>query len=81
MPSPLIAVNWIALLQVAGVTILAAGVISVLMSLSNWLMTPVVGAEHPTVARRALGVGSIVLVGLIVLFGLYLMIPYFHPKR
>lgn len=71
-------INWTALLMVAGVSITATAAISVCMSLSNWFFTPVEGAEQPTAARRTLGIVMLVVMGVIILFGLYLMIPYFR---
>ncbi|MCL2735025.1 MAG: hypothetical protein FWD75_00140 [Propionibacteriaceae bacterium] len=67
-----------ALLQVALVTVGAAVVIAGLMSLSNWCFTPVGETEEPTASRKALGFALIGVIVVIVLFGLYLMIPYFH---
>jgi hypothetical protein len=78
MPSLLIAINWIALLEVAAVTIGATVVIATLMSLANWCFTPAAGADNPTVARKTIGFLLIATIGVIVIFGLYLMIPYFH---
>lgn len=75
----LMAVDWMALLQVAGVTIAATVVISALMSLANWCFTPAEGLEAPSPPRRALGITSLGVMVVFVLFGLYLMIPYF-PK-
>ena len=74
----LLAVDWLALLQVAVVTILAAVGISALMSLSNWALTPVDGLEHQTRPRLLLGYVCIGMMVLIVLGGLYLIIPYFR---
>jgi len=71
-------VDWLALLKVAGVTILAATVIAALMSLSNWLLTVPDGREAVSVSRRILGLGVVGVMVLFLLFGLYLMIPYFH---
>ena len=71
-------VNWMALLQVAIVTILAAVIISTLMSLSNWFMTPVGTAETTTTLRKGIGFVLIAIMVIVVLIGLYLMIPYFR---
>ena len=71
-------INWLALLQVAVVTVGAAVVIAALMSLSNYFFTPATGSVHPTAARKAVAITLIGVMGVIVLFGLYLMIPYFH---
>jgi len=73
-----ISINWMALLSVAVVTIVATVAIAALMSASNWALTPEEGLEQPTPARRVLGIALIGVIGAIVLFGLYLMIPYFH---
>ena len=78
MSSLLLAVDWMALLQVAIVTIIATVVISALMSLSNWCFTPTEGSDQPTAARKTFGIVVLGVMGLLVLFGLYLMIPYFH---
>jgi len=78
MSSLLLVVEWMALLQVAGVTIAATVVIAALMSLSNWCFTPVEGSDHPTAVRKTFGIIVLGVMGLLVLFGLYLMIPYFH---
>jgi len=74
----LLAIDWLALLQVAIVTIVAAVGISALMSLSNWALTPAEGLERPTRPRMVLGFAGITTMVLIVLGGLYLLIPYFH---
>jgi len=78
LPSLLLAVDWMALLQVAIVTIVATVVISAMMSLSNWCFTPAEGSDHPTLVRKTFGIVLLGLMGLLVIFGLYLMIPYFH---
>jgi len=81
MPSPLLmAIDWMALLQVAGVTIAATVVISALMSLSNWCFTPAEGSAQPTLVRKTFGFVVLGIMCGLVLFGLYLMIPYFHTK-
>jgi len=74
----LLAIDWLALLQVTIVTIVAAVGISALMSLSNWALTPAEGLERPTRPRMVLGFAGIAMMVLIVLGGLYLLIPYFH---
>ena len=71
-------VNWMALLQVAIVTIGATVAISALMSGANWAFTPVGEAETVTGSRRAVGFVLLGLTVLLVIFGLYLMIPYFR---
>jgi hypothetical protein len=78
MVSLLVAVDWLALLQVAGVTIAAAVAISGLLSLANWLWTPAEGLEEPLPVAKGAGYAVLGLMGLMVAFGLYLMIPYFH---
>ncbi|MCL2483504.1 MAG: hypothetical protein FWF43_08860 [Propionibacteriaceae bacterium] len=71
-------INWMALLQVTVVTIFTAVVIAALMSLSNWFFTPVGAAEEVATSRKVIGFALLAVMGLIILFGLYLMIPYFH---
>ena len=77
-PLVLLAVDWLALLQVAVVTILASVGISALMSLSNWALTPAEGLERPTRPMMVIGYAGIGMMVLIVLGGLYLIIPYFR---
>jgi len=76
-----LAIAWSALGQVAAVTIVATVSISALMSLSNWFLTTPADQEHVTRPRMVIGFILLGIMGLIVLFGLYLMIPYFHPKK
>jgi len=78
MSSLLLVVEWMALLQVTIVTVVATVVIASLMSLSNWCFTPAEGSDQPTAARKTIGIVILGVMGLLVLFGLYLMIPYFH---
>jgi hypothetical protein len=72
-----VAINWSALGQVAVVTVVVAVIIAALMSLSNWCLTPAEGATVTT-PRKAVGYALMGVMALIVLGGLYLMIPYFH---
>ena len=74
----LLAINWLALLEVAVVTVFAACLIGALMSLANWFFTPDEGLDKPLPARSVLGWIMVGLIGVIVLFGLWLMIPYLH---
>ncbi|MCL2784422.1 MAG: hypothetical protein FWD55_03095 [Propionibacteriaceae bacterium] len=67
-----------ALLQVALVTIGATVAIATLMSAANWAFTPVAGADTVTGGRRILGFVLLCVTGLLIIFGLYLMIPYFR---
>jgi len=76
----LLAINWLALLEVAAVTIFAACLIGVLMSLANWFFTPDEGLDKPLRAKMVLGWIMLGLMGAIVLFGIWLIVPYFHPK-
>ncbi|MDR0847971.1 MAG: hypothetical protein LBN10_02820 [Propionibacteriaceae bacterium] len=77
--TPLLAVNWGALGQVALVTILATCLIVSLVVFSNWCFTPDEGLAESSPGKRVAGWGALVLVGLVGLFGLWLIIPYF-PK-
>ena len=74
----LASINWMALLLVGVVSISATVVIATLMSASNWFFTPALGARKPTPLRRGLGFALLGAIGIFVLFGLYLMIPYFR---
>jgi len=74
-------INWIALLQVAGVTlVVAVALVSLVAAAALSLDT----AHHreqngqPAVALKALSAVMFALVAGAVLFGLYLLIPYLH---
>ncbi|MDR0990791.1 MAG: hypothetical protein LBL92_05480 [Propionibacteriaceae bacterium] len=67
-------IDWIALLQVAIVTIVAAVAIVGLMSLANWLLGPVGAESPPSAGRRLTGQVLIVVMALIILGGLYLIV-------
>ncbi|MDR1387479.1 MAG: hypothetical protein LBJ44_07845 [Propionibacteriaceae bacterium] len=71
-------IDWWALVQVSVVTIVGAMAIVSLMSLANWLLVPPDGASQAVGWRRFSGYGVIGLMGLIVAFGIYLLVPYFH---
>ncbi len=71
-------IDWIALLQVALVTIVATCVIAALMSLVNWFFTIPEGQTAVTLPRKIGGSAMLVVIGLVLLFGLWLIIPYFH---
>ncbi|MDR2895934.1 MAG: hypothetical protein LBV30_04725 [Propionibacteriaceae bacterium] len=73
-----ISIDWWALLQVAVVTVVASAAIATLMSLANWFFTPRGEADKPSRPREVAGSIMIGLTALIVLYGLYLLIPYFH---
>jgi hypothetical protein len=72
-----VTVNWLALLEVTIVTIVGAVAIVGLMSLANWLLTPD-GDGTAILSRRVAGYAIVGVMGLIVLGGLYLLIPYFR---
>ncbi|MDR2929638.1 MAG: hypothetical protein LBV06_01825 [Propionibacteriaceae bacterium] len=78
MTNLMIGVDWWALLQVTVVTIVASAAIAGLMSLANWFWTPATDSEQPTRSRKAVGWVLMGVMGVIVLGGLYLIIPYFH---
>ncbi len=73
-----LAIDWAALGQVGIVTIFASAVIAALMSLANWCFSTVGEGDQPPMIRQVAGYALLGLIGLFVLFGLYLMIPYFH---
>jgi len=76
-----LAINWAALGTVAAVTILTAVAIAGLMSAANWILSgPENTAEEPVIStvRKVAGYAIMAVIGLIVLFGIYLMIPYFR---
>jgi hypothetical protein len=70
--------KWLELVQVAGATLVAAVTVVVLYSLGVRL-TAISGdvSERKPVWVRPLAVACFALCGLAVLFGLYLIIPYF----
>ncbi|MDR1078001.1 MAG: hypothetical protein LBL55_04990 [Propionibacteriaceae bacterium] len=71
-------IDWWALVQVSVVTIVGAMLIVSLMSLANWLLAPQGDAVPAVGWRRVGGYALIGLMGLIVAFGIYLLVPYFH---
>ena len=78
MSSLLVAIDWGALLLVAVVSIAATVVIAALMSVSNWLFASAEEGGQAMAARRTMGFVVLGVIVAVVLFGLYLMIPYFH---
>ncbi len=77
-------IDWGSLLLVTIVTVGSAGLVSAVMSLGARMLDHAhmrIGKTgNPGAARgeRVAGYGMIVLVGLMVLYGLYLVIPFFH---
>jgi hypothetical protein len=71
-------IDWWALVQVSIVTIVGAMAIVSLMSLANWFLAPQDEAGSTVSWRRVGGYALIGLMGLIVAFGIYLLVPYFH---
>jgi len=74
-------INWSALLLVAGVTLLATVVVVGLIATAAKLMDAGHTRQQSGQAPGVTLAGAYVLfgiVGLIVLFGLWLVIPYFH---
>lgn len=76
-------VNWLALAEVAGVTFGATVALVVLMAIAARLLAGSYeddGSSRGTAAvvERGVGVAILVVMGLMVLFGIYLMVPYFH---
>lgn len=74
----LVAINWLALLEVAGVTIAATCLIGALMSAANWFFTPEEGLDEALPAKRVLGWAALVVMVVILGFGIWLIVPYFH---
>ena len=77
----LLAIDWLALAKVTGTTIVAACLIGTLMSLANWFFTPEEGLDKPLRAKMVLGWIMVAAMGVIVLYGIWLIVPYFHPKK
>lgn len=76
-----ILVDWESLLVVAVVSIVATVVFTFLLSAGIRYMSlaAVRADEHESsVAPRAAGIGFLGLAALLVLFGLYLIVPFFH---
>jgi hypothetical protein len=71
--------KWLELFSVAGATLVAALTVVVLYSLGVRL-TAIAGdsGNSPAPWIRPLAYGCFAVCGLAVLFGLYLIIPYFH---
>lgn len=70
--------KWLELLTVAGATLIAAVIVVVLYSLGVRL-TAIAGDVRDETPRwtRALAVACFAVCGLAVLFGIYLVVPYF----
>lgn len=74
-------IDWMALLIVAVVSIIATAVFSVLLSTGIRLMaTARVAAEEgrPAAGARVGGWVALSLIGVLILFALYLIVPQFH---
>ncbi|MCL2652766.1 MAG: hypothetical protein FWD63_03140 [Propionibacteriaceae bacterium] len=74
-------INWIALGQVAGVTLIATVIVVALVATAAKLMDAGHVRQQAGQAPGVTLIGAYALlavVGLIVLFGLWLVIPYFH---
>ncbi|MGK3648297.1 hypothetical protein [Pseudarthrobacter enclensis] len=70
--------KWLELLTVAGATLIAAATVVTLYSLGVRLTAIAADAEQPSPGtKRSLAYLCFGLCGLAVLFGLYLIIPYF----
>ena len=70
--------KWLELLSVAGVTLVAAVTVVVLYALGVRLTAIAGDAQQASPKfRRSLAYGCFGLCGVAVLFGLYLIIPYF----
>ena len=76
-------INWLALAEVAGVTFGATVVLVVLMALAARLLAGSYeddGSSRGTAAvvERSVGMAILGVLVLIVLFGIYLLVPYFR---
>ena len=74
-------IDWAALGIVAVVAIVATLVFTVLLSAGIRLVsqaTVEANQDHRSVGLRTTGYGLLGLAGLVVLFGLYLIVPAFH---
>ncbi len=76
-------INWLALAEVAGVTFAATVGLVVLMAVAARLLATSYeddGSNRGTAAviERGLGVAILVVMALLVLFGIYLLVPYFR---
>jgi hypothetical protein len=65
-------IDWAAFFVVLVATVVAASLVVTLYSLGLRL------TDRPTGWMRPAGIGCFVLCGLVVLYGVYLVIPYFH---
>jgi ABC-type nickel/cobalt efflux system permease component RcnA len=76
-------INWLALAEVAGVTFAGTVTLVVLMAVAARLLATsyeAEGSSSTTTAsvERIAGVGILVVMGLLVLYGIYLLVPYFR---
>jgi hypothetical protein len=72
-------IDWMSLLVVAGVTISAAAAVVGMFSLGLAALSAGARQGHPTSAvQRAGAYACFAAVALIVIYGLYLIIPQFH---
>jgi divalent metal cation (Fe/Co/Zn/Cd) transporter len=74
-------IDWAALGIVAVSAIVATLVFTVLLSAGIRLVsqaTVAANQDHSSLGIRATGYGLLALAGLVVLFGLYLIVPAFH---
>ncbi|MDR0960510.1 MAG: hypothetical protein LBM23_09240 [Propionibacteriaceae bacterium] len=73
------AIDWAALGNVAIVTIVATVIIASLMSAANWCFSEdgMVDGVIP-LGKKIGGFAILTVMGLIVLFGIYLIVPYFR---
>ena len=74
-------INWLALLVVASVTlVVAVAIVSLVAAGASWLDTAHIRAREgrSVVLLRIGAVAAFTIVGLAILFGLWLLIPYLH---
>jgi len=69
-------IDWSAFFVVLVATVVAASAVVTLYSLGLRLVDR--SGDRPVAWKRPLGIACFVACGLVVLYGVYLVIPYFH---
>jgi hypothetical protein len=71
-------IDWMSLLVVAGVTIAAAAVVVGIYALGLAALTAGGPSAQPTTAQRSAAYACFGVAALVLVFGLWLIIPQFH---
>lgn len=71
-------IDWFALVIVAGVSIVSSVVFIALLSAGIRVLTPAQADGAGTPVNRPLGYGLLGVAALLVLYGLYLIVPQLH---